>query len=73
MVPGGAERLDTPCTPLPSPSGGHRHFSRARMDLAGTRKASALAWKRGSLGGREGCLRPGPGLGRGSRRGRGST
>lgn len=28
------------------------------MDLAGTRKASALAWKRGSLGGqRDACTR----------------
>lgn len=38
------------------PSGGHCHFSSARMALAGTRKASALAWNSGSLrGGRVGC------------------
>lgn len=43
------------CGPV-LPSGGHRHFSSARMALAGTRKASALAWNSGSLqGGRGGC------------------
>lgn len=55
-----------PATPLPSPSGGHCHFSSARMDLAGTRKASALAWNRGSLGGMGGgrlCPWPGDGQG----------
>lgn len=31
------------------PSGGHFHLSSARMDLAGTRNAKALAWNSGSL------------------------
>lgn len=31
------------------PSGGHFHLSRARMALAGTRNAKALAWNNGSL------------------------
>lgn len=59
LAGGGKQLAPRPAPPLPSPSGGHRHFSRARMDLAGTRKASALAWKRGSLGGgREGTPAP---------------
>lgn len=68
MVPGmGGTRWAPPTTPLPSPSGGHCHFSSARMDLAGTRKASALAWNRGSLGGQEGdACACGLGTGRGS-------
>lgn len=42
------------------PSGGHFHLSKARIALAGTRKARALAWNSGSLeggrvGGRWGC------------------
>lgn len=67
VVLGVGEQPDTPCTPLPSPSGGHRHLSRARMDLAGTRKARALAWKSGSLRGQRDPA-PGPGAGRGARR-----
>lgn len=35
------------------------------MDLAGTRKASALAWKRGSLGGDRGTPAPPAGAGQG--------
>lgn len=77
MVPGvGGAAGDPPAaSPLPSPSGGHRHLSRARMDLAGTRKASALAWKRGSLGGVRGdACAQGLGVGGGGLcRGRSST
>lgn len=36
---------------LSSPSGGHFHLSKARIALAGTRNAKALAWNRGSLEG----------------------
>jgi hypothetical protein len=36
---------------LNPPSEGHFHLSKARIDLAGTRKAKALAWNNGSLEG----------------------
>lgn len=53
IVPQTSKLLGTPSsaqTPeICPPSGGHFHLSRARMALAGTRNAKALAWNSGSL------------------------
>lgn len=45
-------KLPRPPVQMPKlnpPSGGHFHLSKARIALAGTRNAKALAWNSGSL------------------------